>query len=91
MVDDPIGDELHKLSEEFRKLAGLPAIDDGKTNKEQVTKNNISILMSEFSLTYNQAKTWLEQEPNYFTIRRIFTERKSDNNLTEPTSVYKSP
>jgi hypothetical protein len=24
MIDDPIGDELHRLSEDFRKLVGLP-------------------------------------------------------------------
>ncbi len=52
-------------------------------NKKQF-KENTAILMSEFGLTYSQAKSWLNQEPNYFTTRRIFTEKKSDKDFTEP-------
>jgi hypothetical protein len=58
MTDDSIGDELHKLSEEFRKLAGLPTSTEipEKTPQEQLTK---------FGLTLDEAKAWLRKEPNY--------------------------
>jgi len=68
-MSDPIRDELHRLSEEFKKLAN-----SAKTSTEQFTENNIDLLMNKFGLTYQQAKAWLENEPNYFTTRRIFTE-----------------
>ena len=82
-MSDPIRDELHRLSEEFRKLAGLPE-STKIPSLATIEKNNISVLMDEFGLTYDQAKVWLEQEPNYIPIRRKVTPWKSDEEVTEP-------
>jgi hypothetical protein len=59
MTDDPIGDELHKLSEEFKKLLGESF---GKQGIKETTPEELSRL---FGLTLNQAKAWLKKEPNY--------------------------
>lgn len=48
---------------------------------KKLVRDNMEILMYDFGLTYNQAKMWLEQEPNYFTIRRIFTDKKNRRGL----------
>ena len=58
MNDDPIRDELHRLSEEFKKLVGeaTPEQSIEKTTSEQLTK---------FGLTTNEAKAWLNNEPNF--------------------------
>jgi hypothetical protein len=54
--DDPIGDELDKLSAEFRKLAGLPKKGSILEAIEQLTR---------FGLTINEARIWLRHEPNF--------------------------
>jgi len=38
----------------------------------------------EYGLTYDEAKAWLEQEPNFVPIRRKETPNKSDVDETEP-------
>jgi hypothetical protein len=88
-MSDPIRDELHRLSEEFRKLADLPknAVFSNKTSTEQLMEDNITFLVNEFDLTNKQAKAWLEQEPNFIPIRRFFTARKPDEDFTEPQIV----
>jgi hypothetical protein len=59
-MSDPIRDELHRLSEEFKKLLAEP--DDmyslGKTTPEQLTK---------FGLTLNEAESWIKHEPNFLS------------------------
>lgn len=74
MTDDPIGDELHRLNEEFKKLVGnstnIPISE--KTLPEHLTK---------FGLTLDEARAWLEQEPNFFTSRRIFTDKNNRRRL----------
>jgi len=49
-------------------------------------EDNITILINKFDLTYEQAKAWLEQEPNFLPIRRKETVPKSDVDETEPFS-----
>ncbi len=81
MTGDVIGDELHKLAEEFRKLAGLPTSISEKTTPEQLTK---------FGLTLDEAKAWLKQEPNFFVSRRKVTDFKNDGEVTEPVEpIYR--
>jgi len=78
MSNDPIGDELHRLSEEFRKLAGLPL----NTNiHEEISPKHLT----KFGLTLDEAKAFLKNEPNY--IRRKVTDDKSDDKVTEPNSI----
>ena len=88
-MSDPIRDELHRLSEEFRKLASLPknAVFSNRPSTEQLMEDNITFLVNEFGLTNKQAKTWLEQEPNFVPIRRKETVPKSDTEETEPKLV----
>jgi hypothetical protein len=74
MTDDIIGDELHRLSEEFRKLANLPTRIDEETKPEQLAK---------FGLTLNEAKAWLKQEPNYPSDENLQGDH-SDEDFTEP-------
>ncbi len=75
MKNDPIGDELRKIREEFEKLVSNTQTknDDTETTPEQVAKI--------FGLTITQAKTWLEREPNYNDNRRIFTEKTDRRRL----------
>ncbi len=59
MRNDPVGDELRKLREEFEKIV----------NGAQ-TENDKTVLIPEriaklFGLTTAQAKAWIKQEPNY--------------------------
>jgi hypothetical protein len=51
-MTDPIRDELHRLSEEFKKLVAVE-----ETTPEQ--------LVQRFRLTLDEAKEWLENEPKY--------------------------
>ena len=55
---DPIRDELHRLSEEFKKLLDEPddAISLDKTSPEQLAK---------FGLTLGEAESWLKDEPDF--------------------------
>jgi hypothetical protein len=82
MIDHSIDDELHKLREEFEKLL----------NPEKVQANETTIpeQLKKFGLTLDEAKAWLEQEPNFFTNRRIFTDKRTDEDLTESIApLYK--
>jgi hypothetical protein len=73
VTDDPVGDELHRLTKEFRKLAGLPTDSNAPetTSPEQLTR---------FGLTLNEAKAWLEQEPNYAPADEFSQWRKQPKN-----------
>jgi hypothetical protein len=57
-MSDPIRDELHRLSEEFKKLLDEP--DDtfslDKTTPEQLAK---------FGLTHDEAEAWIKDEPEF--------------------------
>jgi hypothetical protein len=77
-MSDPVRDELHKECEEIKKIVYEILYDfrDEKTTPEQ--------LIRDFGLTANEAKTWLENEPDFHSIRRIFTGDESDEDLTEP-------
>ena len=79
-MNESIDDELYRLTKAFDKLLGkIPRL-------ESIKKDNMTVLM-DYGLTYNEAKAWLEQEPNYVPIRRKETPFKSDNNETEPQIV----
>jgi hypothetical protein len=59
MTDDPIGDELHKLSEEFKKVLRE------SFDKEIIKETSPEEFSHLFGLTLAQAKAWLKKEPNY--------------------------
>jgi hypothetical protein len=75
MTDDIIRDELHRLNEEFRKLAGLPTSISEKTKPENLTR---------FGLTLAEASAWLRHEPNFKPSDEILQGNRSDEDLTEP-------
>jgi hypothetical protein len=56
MTDDPIRDELHRLSEEFGKLLGSHS---SAALVEKTTPENLMV----FGLTLDEAKAWLQNEP----------------------------
>lgn len=66
---DPIRDELHRLAQEFNKLLGNQNIQVERTTPED--------LMRYFGLTRQQAKTWLEREPQ-FTSSDDFLQREKN-------------
>jgi hypothetical protein len=76
-LSDPIRDELHRLSEEFKKLVG-----------ESTEKEGIEIItpdqLTKYGLTPGEAEAWFKYEPNFQSIRRIFTDDESDEDFTEP-------
>jgi len=77
-VTNSIDDELHRLNKEFDKLLGISnsvcAIQ--KTTPEQ--------LIRFFGLTTEEAKGWLESEPNFIPSDGSYHAKKSDDKLTEP-------
>ena len=81
MTDDSIGDELHRLSEEFKKLLG-----DSKseTVAEKTTPEQLSKI---FGLTIDEAKAWLEQEPDYKPTDGFLQRKRTDGDLTVPLKV----
>ena len=79
MTTDPIRDELHRLTEEFGKLLG---------NSESVflvEKTTPEQLIQHFGLTVEEAKSWLEKEPNYEKL--LF--RSSDDSYHEGSNRRK--
>ena len=68
-VNDTIDDKLKRLNAEFDKLLN-------PTYEKNLQK------LIRYGLTEEEAKAWLDQEPNY--TRRILTRKKSDEDLTEP-------
>jgi hypothetical protein len=83
MTDDSIGDELHRLSEEFRKLVGKST--DFTLEKTSPTE------LSKYGLTLDEAKTWLEYEPNYKPADEKKQSHRTDEDETEPpSSLYDS-
>ena len=77
MVDDPIGDELRRLSKEFRKLAGLPTCTHkpAEVSPQHLTK---------FGLTLDEAKAWMKKEPNYVPADENLHKKRTDEDLTKP-------
>jgi len=55
----------------------------GKTPSLKGIKNDNMNILLKYGLSYDDAKAWLEHEPNYIPIRQIFTEDESDKDLTE--------
>ena len=80
MTDDPIGDELHRLSEEFKKLAGEVTQEESieKTTPEQLTQ---------FGLTLGEAESWLRDEPN-FSSDVSYHEHRNRRKVTRTVSVF---
>jgi len=72
MTDDPIGDELHRLSEEFKKLVS-------PTSRETTTED-----LAKFGLTSEEAKAWLRNEPNFALSDVSYHDKKSDDKSSEP-------
>jgi hypothetical protein len=58
MTDDPIGDELHKLAEEFKRVVGETTQEE---NEEETTLEKLA----EFGLTCEEGKAWLKHEPSF--------------------------
>jgi hypothetical protein len=73
-VPDPIRDELHRLNEEFKKLLG-------NSSSIHVSEKTLPEHLIRFGLTTEEARAWLEQEPNFFTSRRIFTDKPDRRRL----------
>ena len=80
MTDDSSRDELHRLGEEFKKLAdnSNPTNNIEKTTPDQLAKHG---------LTLDEAKAWLEQEPNYVPADEFLQRKRADDNLTKPTRL----
>ncbi len=79
-MNDPIRDELHKLAEEFKKLAN----ESQKIGKcEKTTPEQLA----KFGLTFNEAKTWLEDEPN-FSYDASYHEPQNRRKVTRTCSFY---
>jgi hypothetical protein len=78
MRKDPIGDELHKLREEFEKLV------NGTQTKNDDTETTPERIAELFGLSTVQAKAWLEQEPNYFPADEKKQHFRTDEDETEP-------
>ena len=75
MTNDPIGDELHKLNEEFRKLLGLPS------NAQITEKTTTKELVQSFGLTIDEAKAWLEHELDYKPSDECLHDRRNRRGL----------
>jgi hypothetical protein len=73
-MTDPIRDELHRLSEEFRKLLGKP--DDSSITE----KTTVEQLVQCYGLTTKEAKEWLKKEPDFVP---------SDDSYHEPSNRRK--
>jgi len=76
-LSDPIRDELHRLSEEFKKLVGEP-------NEKEDNNTTLEQLIRFYGLTSSEAEAWIRYEPDFQSIRRFFTDDKSDEDFTEP-------
>lgn len=68
-----IDDRLNKLIKEFDKMLGKPKKIEG--NLERLIR---------FGFTLDEAKGWLEQEPNYQPSDETLQRNKPDEDLTEP-------
>ena len=64
-MSERVGDEFDRLNKAFDKLLANCKVTSFTTNKP----DNMKFLI-EYGLTYDEAKAWLEQEPNYVPIRR---------------------
>ena len=80
-MSDPIRDELHRECEEIKKMVYEFLYDF--TYKEPTPMQ----LVRDFGLTVNEAKSWLENEPNFNpnildqSIRRFFTDPSNRRRL----------
>lgn len=85
-LDDELhktSDELHRLAEEFRKLVG----ESNAENRNGVhlsEKTTAEQLVQRYGLTMDEAKAWIEQEPDYKSSDDWKHVRKSDDKVTEP-------
>jgi hypothetical protein len=75
-MSDPIRDELHRLNKEFKKLLE----NSSNTHLEKTLPEHLT----KFGLTLDEAKAWLEQEPNFKPSDEILHGNRSDEDFTEP-------
>jgi hypothetical protein len=78
MLDSSIDDKLHRLKKEFDELLG------DSNNLEKANRTTPERLVQRFDLTLDEAKAWLEQEPNFMPSDGFLQRRKSDTDLTKP-------
>jgi hypothetical protein len=75
-VTDAIDDRLAKILEEFNRMLGKPEKDEDALSK-----------LIRLGLTPNEAKTWLENEPNFIPSDEFLQRKKSDGDFTLPDST----
>lgn len=69
---ESIDERLDNILKHWDKVLSNAGIQRDETlNDEKMIQH----LMNYFGLTVKEAKAWLEQEPNFFTSRRIFTDK----------------
>jgi hypothetical protein len=84
-MTDPIRDELHRLNEEFDKLLGLH---EGVHLPERTTPEQ---LVQCYGLTIDEAKVWIEQEPDFVPTDGKKQYFRTDEDETEPKCIiYKA-
>ena len=76
-MSDPIRDELHRLNVEFKKLLGT-------STSTHVSEKTLPEDLIKFGLTLNEAKAWLENEPNFIPSDESYHDDETDDKLPEP-------